>query len=329
VFFLLPPVGALLLGALVSRSHIANEPFVWSDQYVDPSTLLLGIFIQAHLVIVLFRSHGNRAVLRQHPYRFSLIPGVLLTAMMISPVAAVACSVLATFWDVYHSGAQTFGFARIYDAKCGNDPHQGRRLDFALNQLLYAGPIVAGVTMLDHFEDFFEFEEVHMVFFTRIPAFMVGNQAIFARVVIGLGTLFIAYYLWASYRMAKSGRAISWQKVYLLASTGLVSIYTWGFNTWGEAFLIMNVFHGIQYFGIVWASEHKNLRRMFRLERIPGGRVLTGSIFVALAMSYGIAVEAWGDGRSHLWWSFTIVVSLMHFWYDGFIWSVRKARSGA
>ncbi len=53
-------------------------------------------------------------------------------------------------------------------------------------------------------------------------------------------------------------------------STGLVSIYTWGFNTWGEAFFIMNVFHAVQYFGIV------------------------------------------------------LVMSIMHFWYDGFIWSVQK-----
>ena len=37
------------------------------------------------------------------------------------------------------------------------DPLRGRRLDWALNQLLYAGPIVAGATMLDHFDDFNEF----------------------------------------------------------------------------------------------------------------------------------------------------------------------------
>jgi hypothetical protein len=48
-------------------------------------------------------------------------------------------SVLATFWDVYHSALQTFGFARIYDRKAGNDPMVGRRLDWHLNQLLYAG----------------------------------------------------------------------------------------------------------------------------------------------------------------------------------------------
>ncbi len=325
-FFLLPPLAALVLGIVLSGSGWAARVFMWSDQRVSIDTLLVGVFIHAHLFLVLFRSHGNREVLRQHPYRFTLVPGLLLVGMLVSPVLAVACSVLATFWDVYHSGAQTFGFGRIYDAKVGNDPHQGRRLDFILNQLLYAGPILAGATMLDHFEDFLEFEAVHVALFTRIPAFMVGSQSIFTHAVIIGGTAFTAYYVWSSWRMARRGRVVSWQKVYLLSSTGLVSIYTWGFNSWGEAFLIMNVFHGLQYFGIVWASEHRNLRRVFRLERVPGGRMLTWSLFVGLAAAYGVAVEAWGDGRSRLWWSVTIVVSLMHFWYDGFVWSVRKAR---
>ena len=326
VFFLLPPVAALLLGYFVSTSRAANQPFLWSDQEVTMSGLALGVFIHAHLFAVFFRSHGNRNVLAEHPYRFSLVPACVLVGMMISPWIAVICSVLATFWDVYHSGAQTFGFGRIYDGKIGNDPHQGRRLDFVLNQLLYAGPIVAGATMMDHFEDFNEFQSVSSAFFTHVPVFMAGNQAMFAKLIVAGGCSLVAFYVLAHWRMVREGRNVSWQKVFLVASTGLVSIYVWGFNTWGEAFLIMNLFHALQYFGIVWATENRNMRRLFRLERLRAGRFLTWALFVSAAFSYGICVEAFGDGRSELWWSATIVVSLMHFWYDGFIWSVRKAR---
>jgi hypothetical protein len=324
-FFLAPPLAALALGIAVSGSPLANEPFVWSGQWVTVTTLCLGVLIHAHLVLVLFRSHANRAVLRQHPYRFSLVPGLVLLGMLVSPMVAVCCSVLATFWDVYHSGAQTFGFGRIYDAKRGNDPHAGRRLEFAVHQLLYAGPIVAGATMMDHVEDFMEFEAVRVAFFTRIPALMAGHQAVLARGVLGFGAVLLGWYVLASWRMARRGRVVSWQKVWLTTSTGLVSIYTWGWNSWGEAFLIMNVFHAVQYFGIVWATEHANLRRVLRLERVPGGRVLTWWLFIGAAVGYGLAVEAWATGRSITWWSVTIVVSLMHFWYDGFVWSVRKA----
>ena len=54
---------------------------------------------------------------------------------------------------------QTFGFARIYDRKVGDDALAGRRLDWALNQLLYASPILAGTTMMAHVEDFEEYTE--------------------------------------------------------------------------------------------------------------------------------------------------------------------------
>ena len=156
---------------------------------------------------------------------------------------------------------------------------------------------------------------------------MEGNQAIYAKWVIAGAVFFIAYYVIANIRLVMAGRRVSLQKVFLLSTTAGVSIYTWGFNTWGEAFLIMNFFHALQYFGIVWASEKKSLRRLFRLENLRGGLVLAWWAFLGLTFAYGIAVEAFADGRSRLWWSVTIVVSLMHFWYDGFIWSVRKAKT--
>lgn len=198
------------------------------------------------------------------------MPIALYALLNASTWILVSVSVLATFWDVYHSGMQTFGFSRIYDRKAGNDPMTGRNLDWALNQLLYAGPILAGSTMMDHIEDFEEYEEVGSVFFTSIPGFMNAHQAYLSWPILCGGTLFIVYYALAQWRLHQAGQKISVQKTFLLVSTGLVSIYTWGFNTWGEAFFIMNVFHAVQYFGIV------------------------------------------------------LVMSIMHFWYDGFIWSVQK-----
>ena len=159
-FFLLPPTVALCLGILISRSGFFNEYFEFYDQDVTWSGLLIGIFIHAHLFAVFFRSHGNAAIRRLHPYRFLLVPVLLYLAMVSSLWVLISVSVLATFWDVYHSALQTFGFARIYDRKAGNDPTVGRRLDWHLNQLLYAGPILAGATMMDHVGDFAVFTDL-------------------------------------------------------------------------------------------------------------------------------------------------------------------------
>ena len=154
VFFLAPPMLCLALGILVADTAITDELWLLGGEEDSLSGFVLGTLIHAHLVAVLFRSHANPAIRRLYPLRFLAVPGLLCAAIVASPWIAVAASVVATFWDVWHSGAQTFGFARIYERNIyernhGTPPDQGRRLDFWLHQLLYAGPILAGATLME------------------------------------------------------------------------------------------------------------------------------------------------------------------------------------
>jgi hypothetical protein len=230
---------------------------------------------------------------------------------------------VVTFWDVWHSGAQTFGFARIYDRNAGNSPELGRRLDHWLNQLLYAGPILAGATMMDHVDAFGSYEDVGATFFSSIPAYAAGSSRILTYVVLAVGTAFVAFYLFYYAQLRRRGYRVPLLKVYLLAVTGLCSIYTWGFNTWGEAFFIMNFFHAVQYLALVWATERKTIIARARL----GGRRRAGALaallFFGSVLAYGVWAELLDADLEYLW-AATIVVSLMHFWYDGFVWSVRR-----
>ena len=225
----------------------------------------IGTVIHAHLVAVVFRSHGNPAIRRLYPIRFFVVPVVLCLAIVVSPWIAVAASVVATFWDVWHSGAQTFGFARIYDRNHGTPPALGRRLDFWLNQLIYAGPILAGATLMDHVDSFDSFEDVGDALFASVPAHVEGASRYLTWGVLALGAAFVAAYVVAYLRLARRGYRPPWLKVWLVGSTGFVSIYTWGFNSWGEAFLIMNLFHGVQYLALVWAMEGQRIAARFRL----------------------------------------------------------------
>jgi len=325
LWFLLPPVLALGLGVLVSTSSLPYERVDLWGQDMSWRNALLGILVQAHLVAVVFRSHANSSVFETFRLRFVLVPIALCAAMNLSLWVMVSASVLATFWDVYHSGAQTFGFARIYDSKAGNDPAVGRRLDFWLNQLLYAGPILAGATMMAHMEDFGEFEDLGHVLFLYVPSFVHSKQAYLSWTIVGGGTLFLGYYVLAYGRLIAQGYRVSPLKIFLLVSTGAVSIYSWGFNTWGEAFLIMNVFHAVQYFGLVWAHEHGNMIDVFRLAGRRYAKPITLMLFVVITGLYGYFVKA-TTSEVRVIWSITTTVSLMHFWYDGFIWSVRKGQ---
>ncbi len=323
LLFLGSPLIALAAGFFVSSSSFANADYEFHGFEVIGSELLMGILIQAHLVAVFFRSHGNPQIRKLHPIRFFVVPVALYLAMVTSNWIFVAVSVTTTFWDVYHSGMQTFGFGRIYDQKIGNDPLVGRYLDWALNILLYAGPIVGGATMMDHFEDFHEFADVGNVFFTRIPAMMEGIHGTLAVGILTAGFIFVLAYVLAYWRFQQQGYRVSWLKVWLYASTGITSIYAWGFNAFGEAFLIMNLFHAVQYFGIVWAREKSQMTNRLGVAQRSWGKPVALVVFLGLTGGFGYWVETIGT-NAHEVWAITLVVSIMHFWYDGFIWSVRR-----
>ena len=326
LFFLAPPALAMVLGLALAGSAFSDETVLLWGREGTWAGVVIGVIIHAHLVLVFVRSHGNAEIHRLHPMRFVWVPIGLYVLLVASSWALVAAAVVATFWDVYHSGMQTFGFARMYDRRAGNDPEVGRRLDLALNQLLYAGPILAGATLMDHVEDLHDLESVGTLLFQGVPGWMEGQQAAIRTALLGFGSLFLLGYVLAYRRHARRGYRVSWLKVYLLVSTGAVSLVAWGFNPFGQAFFIMNLFHAVQYFGIVWAFEGRSVTRQFGATGLRHGGALAAALLALLAVAYGIWVESL-DGTSAWLMSVTLVVSLLHFWYDGFIWSVRKRQA--
>jgi hypothetical protein len=321
-FFLLPPLVSLCVGIGVAGTTFTERVTDIAGLEVTWAEFALGSLVHAHLVAVLFRSHGNSDIFRLHRWRFTVVPVLLWVAIASVPVAAISAAAVATFWDVWHSGAQTFGFARIYDRNAGVPTHVARRLDFWANQILYAGPILGGATLMQHLEHLEDFRDVGVAFMATVPAQIEGVHGYLSRAVVVGGTGFIAYYCWAHWRLYRQGYHFSPLKLFLVASTGLCSVYTWGFNSWGEAFFIMNLFHAVQYLALVWWSERGRLRARLRV----AGSKANAATAVAFALpvaGYGLGVQ-FVDSDMPWAWSMTIVVSLMHFWYDGFVWSVAR-----
>jgi len=317
-FFLLPPVLSLAIGIDIARTNFTDHVFELAGHKYTAAELMIGTLIQAHLVAVLVRSHANAGVRRRHPIRFLVVPVAMWAAIAFSARVAVAATIVATFWDVWHSGAQTFGFARIYDRNQGNSPETGRTLDLWANQLLYAGPILAGVRLIDHVRHLGDFEDVGVTLFSRTPAFVLGHQRYLTWTVILGGTAFLAFYVAYYVRLHARGYRVSPQKVFLITTTGACSIYSWGLDSWGEAFFIMNLFHAVQYLALVWHTEQGTIARTLRLRGWPALAIFLGGV-----ISYGFVAELLDSKRQALW-AVTIVVSLIHFWYDGFIWSVKR-----
>ena len=125
--------------------------------------------------------------------------------------------------------------------------------------------------------------------------------------------------------MSRKGYRVSRQKVSLLCCTGITSIFAWGFLPPMAAFFVANFYHGLQYFGIVWAKEKTNIRKTFGLNTKNHGSKTALFLFCIVLIVLGLFHVILSSLRIAL--ALFTVVSLMHFWYDGFIWSVRKGLS--
>ncbi len=207
-----------------------------------------------------------------------------------------AAFVLMTFWDVYHSGMQTFGLGRIYDAMAGNAPLHGRRLDQIANALMYSGPILAGAMLMSHVNALHEFESLADA---ELGPWILTS------------TLFSAVPPYVE----------SHAKALRLGVLAFTAVFAWGYNSFGMAFLIMNVFHAVQYFALVWVSEGKSLQRLVRSGQHALRRRGLFAAFLLLPLMAGLVLYAM-DG----YWIRTTLMTcaLLHFWFDGFMWSVRR-----
>lgn len=327
IFFIFSPLWALFLGFGVAQADFLKEEVNAFGYFDSWQGLLLQTFIFAHLFIVFFRSHGNKQIFKRFPYRFTLIPLILYFAMVFNLFTLLFVAVFTTFWDVYHSSMQTFGLGRIYDSKRQNPVDMGRKLDAHFNLLMYAGPIIGGATLFAHIIDFKVFnywDSAYNVFFTQLPEHIMVFKEPLTYAMICIAIPATIYYIYKYWQFSKQGYIVSWQKVALMVTTGAVSIVAWGFNSFGEAFFIMNFFHALQYFAIIWMAEKKNMANMFELDiNTKVGRYGTLSIFLTIGLSAGLLLTVIPSYFDSLW-ALSLLVSVLHFWYDAFIWSIEK-----
>jgi hypothetical protein len=324
-FFILSPLLAVAIGYAAWKSGAAQLFMVYRGPEGGLQRLFLmmtlsQILTNGHLAVVFLRSHANPKIFRLHPLRFTLVPLLLLAGAVMSQWVFVLTGFVAFWWDVYHSSLQTFGLGRIYDQRIGNDPVVGRRADYLMNLVIYSGPIFAGVNLAWHMESFERFRAVDATALIQFAQLLFARRQPLQRVTVAVGVISIAAYLIYYARLIRRGYRVPLPKLALFAVTATVSLACWGFGSFGDSVLIMNFFHAFQYFAIVWWSEKGNLSRL-----LFGSKALAMAALLGLGLWFGYfrtnPVQAYVP-----FLAFGNVVALMHFWYDGFIWSVRRGQ---
>lgn len=272
-----------------------------------------------HLVAVAPRAYLNKDVFSANRFRLTVVPVVLIAALIISPTVFAMAAIVAFFWDVHHSAMQTFGLARIYDFKAGNGPTFLRRTDLLLNWMLYVGPIFVGASFLLHAEQLSGFAETPLTFLATAPGYLEAEQAPLRYIALGVWAVGIVWAVSNYARAMKQGYRPPAHKIALIAGTGAVTFLAWGYLPPLIAFATINIHHAVQYYAIVWVQEGKRITAFTRLSSRAAFAVFV--LFTAVvALGYDLATKM--DSRLML--VPFLACSLLHFWYDGFVWSVRK-----
>jgi len=281
--------------------------------------MIAALLTYGHLVAVAPRAYLNREVYASHRFKLTVVPVVLLVALIVSPVCFVIGAVLSVFWDAHHSAMQNFGLARIYDMKAGNSPETLRRTDLRLNWILYVGPLAAGASMPFHLKAFGQFDQIGWRELASLPGVLEGRLS---GIAIGAIAITVAILAWSALDYARAIRAgyrMPAHKLAMTASSGGVSIVAWGFCSPPIALAAINIYHALQYFALVWLKEGKHVQPWLKCSARTALDLFL--VFCAVAaVGYQLAS---GAGIQWLLAPF-IACSLLHFWFDGFVWSVRR-----
>lgn len=315
------PLLAFALIVLLGRIAAALPPAA-SEAMTGGTVALMAVVTYAHLIAVAPRAYLNREVFAAHRLRLTLVPVALVAAMIVSPAALVCGLVVAFFWDVHHSAMQTFGLGRIYDMKAGNDPRALRRVDLWLNAALYIGPLAAGASMIVHLRTLDNLDALGWHALARVPVLAEAAAAPIRAAAVAAWLAAVAGAGLAYRHAARGGYRMPAHKQALLLSTAATSILAWGLAPPLVAFMAINLFHAIQYLALVWLKEGGRMRAAAPLL---GRWTLPG--FLAACLAFG-GLYWWVHGDRPLaagaWLAPFVACSLLHFWYDAFVWSVRR-----
>jgi Tfp pilus assembly protein PilF/branched-subunit amino acid transport protein len=274
----------------------------------------------------MIRAYGDRALFDRFKWRFILAPLFLLfvcTAFFWWDLKGILLVVF--FWGVWHGLMQTYGFCRIYDAKTGTFDKLTRRLDFAMCLVWFATAVVLSPYRLSDTLDTY-----YMCGGPFIPPSVVQHgQQLMLFVAIAISILFALHFgrLWI---IGKRPNPV--KLALLVTSIG----FWWYCNNLVANILVgialFEVFHDVQYLSLVWiynrnrVEKDSNIGGFMRFVFRRSGSLI--GLYVGLVFAYGSVSYINGqlgiDTVKRILTGVVTASTLLHFYYDGFIWKVRE-----
>jgi hypothetical protein len=88
-----------------------------------------------------------------------------------------------------------------------------------------------------------------------LPGLFDGHLTIISQFAFAAWAIVLAWSAW-DYRTAfANGYRLPVHKAVLIGITGMVSLIAWGFSHPIVALIVVNIYHALQYFALVWLKE--------------------------------------------------------------------------
>ncbi|MGC4071489.1 MAG: hypothetical protein QM760_03080 [Nibricoccus sp.] len=249
--------------------------------------------------------------------------------------------IILMLWDPWHFFMQHFGFMRIYDRPNLAPRKLAARMDFSLCACWFIYTLIASSDWLsDILIGLYQHSRVPLMLSVSVDAVtMIQQIALIATLLMTLA--YIGYVIWC----IRKGYYVSWAKIALSIVTFSVMFiaYTpnalitklapgWSFRV---GFAVIGVVHVTQYLAIVWRYNRNLAKRadrardgFFRKLHARGGWMVA-VLYVAVCFGYGAVLTTVHQNR----WIMAVMLAigftstLMHYYYDGFIWKLRHAQN--
>lgn len=289
--------------------------------------IVTAFFAVGHHLPGLIRAYGDTELFQRFRWRFLLAPPILFSFyLLLNSSHKDFLLLVILIWATWHGLMQLYGFVRIYDAKVGSVARTTAFWDW---MICLCGFFTVEIYSADRMA--FTLNYWYSIGGPLIPPSGIHAFRWFCLILTSVSAIGFVTNLLIQWKYGVRPNPIK----LLLLSTG---IGTWWFAIGyldnillGAA--LFDIFHDVQYLAIVWMF---NCRRVSTDPRIRGfmrvlfrrGMVL---LYLGLIVAYGsigLIPSLVNDGTI-----LSIVNALLgtstilHYYYDGFIWKVRERRN--
>lgn len=303
----------------------------------------------AHHLPTFIRVYGDVELFARHRWTFLLAPVVPFAVSMAAGAWLILHDLpienllyvflLAVIWDPWHFLMQHYGFMRIYDRPNAAPQALTARMDRIVCTAVFVAIMLAsGEWLAGLAEDLYLSTNLPPVLLFT-PSAVSAMQQLTAVIALGALAAYAVYLVWCRRR----GYFVSASKLALLGITFGAMALAYTPNAWMQAlapgwsfkvgFAAIGIVHMTQYLAIVWrynrglcARPERARAGAFRRLHARGGWTV-GVGYVLLCLLYGETLTGQWDSR----WLMALLISagltstLMHYYFDGFIWKLRQS----